>query len=280
MKSNRFLLVISLIGHFENIAFYIQRKDILKKLDVSNHCHLRFNTKHFFSFSFFLVGFIYIAFKAFLRNEKLILAIPRSNSRAVNLPIKYIFKYLFYSYSDGLGDSVHSFDLEKSTQYLGHIGSNKIYPKNVFIDIDLVNYVEPWANKIVFDKTDAVLFIVKYPKDVQYDSEIVDNYYLKLLKKYRNKKTIFLSGNFKTLNLAKIPYVINIGPISKLVRPIRVSCVIGFPSTLFITFAKIFPKKNIEIIDLPRTTSNLIPFNKVHRMKLINLKLIDDINYA
>ena len=59
---------------------------------------------------------------------------------------------------------------------LGHIGSNKIYPRSILIDIDLVSYVETWANKIVFDNAGAVLFIVKYPKDIQFDPEIVDNY--------------------------------------------------------------------------------------------------------
>lgn len=280
MKNKNFLLIISLIGHYENIAFYIQSKSILEKLNVENYYHLRFNTRHFFSFSFFLARFVCVAFKAFLRNEKLILAIPRSNSRAVNLPIKYIFKYLFYSYSDGLGDSVHSFDLEKNSQYLGHIGSNKIYPRSILIDIDLVSYVEPWANKIVFDNAGAVLFIVKYPKDIQFDPEIVDNYYLKLLEKYKNKKTIFLSGNFKTLDLAKIPYCTKIGSISRLARVIRVSHIVGFPSTLFLTFAKTFPKAGLEIIDLPRNASNLSSYNKIHKMKLVNLKLIDDINYA
>ena len=87
MKNKKILLIISLIGHYENIAFYIQSKNILEKLDVENYYHLRFKTKHFFSFLFFLARFVCVAFKAFLRNEKLILAIPRSNSRAVNLPI-------------------------------------------------------------------------------------------------------------------------------------------------------------------------------------------------
>ena len=94
------------------------------------------------------------------------------------------------------------------------------------------------------------------------------------------KKTIFLSGNFKTLDLAKIPYCTKIGPISKLARVIRVSYIVGFPSTLFLTFAKTFPKAGLEIIDLPRNASNLSSYNKIHKMKLINLNPIATISWV
>ena len=82
------------------------------------------------------------------------------------------------------------------------------------------------------------------------------------------------------MDLAKIPYCTKIGPISRLARVIRVSHIVSFPSTLFLTFAGRFPKNSLEIIDLPRSSSSLSSYNKIHKMKLISLKLIDDINYA
>ena len=143
MQNNVFLLIISLKGHYEKIAFEMKGDQYLDRLNIPSYHHLRFDTKKLLSLSAFLLKLSYFALKSFLTNRRLILAVPRSNSRAVNLPISLIFKYPFYTYSDGLGDCVHEFSLNNLSGYMGHIGSSKLF-NNVILEIPLKRYIEPW----------------------------------------------------------------------------------------------------------------------------------------
>ena len=156
--------MISLIGHYEKIAFEITKKKYSQYLNFDQQHHLRFNTKKIGSLIYFFSSLVYFSIYCFLNNKKLLFAIPRSNSRAITLPITLVFKNFFYTYSDGLGDAIHRFKLESLIYYLGHIGSKKLHPKNIVLDIPIKRYFETWENKIVYDQNGPILIVVKYPK--------------------------------------------------------------------------------------------------------------------
>lgn len=266
--------MISLIGHYEKIAFEITKKKYSQYLNFDQQHHLRFNTKKIGSLIYFFSSLVYFSIYCFLNNKKLLFAIPRSNSRAITLPITLVFKNFFYTYSDGLGDAIHRFKLESLIYYLGHIGSKKLHPKNIVLDIPIKRYFETWENKIVYDQNGPILIVVKYPKEINFDSEKLDHFYSNFIQRYKKNNQIILSGYFRESISNNKFKDIQIGPIYNIGNEIKVSKVIGFPSTLFLTFAKKLPKDNIIILTLPKCSADIISINKINRMRKILLSLI------
>jgi hypothetical protein len=272
-NNNAFLLIVSLKGHYEKIALEIKGDKYLSQINISSCHHLRFDTKKTLSLGFFLLMLSYVAIKMFLTNRRLILAVPRSNSRAVNLPISLIFKYPFYTYSDGLGDCVHEFTLNKSSDYMGHIGSSKLF-NNVVLEVPLEKYLESWKDLVFYDKSAPVLFIIKYPKEININYEKIDIFYREMIYKYQKNNQVLLSGRFKTDGNNYEFESFQIGPMIKLRKEIRVSSVVGFPSTVFLTFSKSIPENNINIITLPECGSDIKSYFKIKKMREVNINLM------
>ncbi|RYD50057.1 MAG: hypothetical protein EOP83_24475, partial [Verrucomicrobiaceae bacterium] len=87
----------------------------------------------------------------------MLVGIPRSNSRAIRLLAALFFRARYFTYSDGLGDSIHRFFMEEAPNYVGHVGFASLSTQPLIHEIPLAECLEPWGERIQFDDTAPVL---------------------------------------------------------------------------------------------------------------------------
>jgi hypothetical protein len=254
------------VGHYENIAFYIQDKKIRDKIGVTSFNHLRVHPKK-------VISIIYAIVYLLIYNivyKKYILATHRSNSRILIVLTKICFKSYFYTFSDGIGDSIKTFNFEGNKKYLGHFGANYLNGKKNAVNVPLKIYIEKWSSKVKFSENGAVMLIVKYPFEVSFISKNIVGLYSDLIKSIGKDKTIFVTGSIDLIELIKYENVVNIGPMYKLRKSIIISQVYGLPSTLFFTFASKIGGQNIHLLPL-----NNFYFNKraYKTLRLASMKI-------
>lgn len=247
------VVLLSLIGHFENAANYIKTsKSIKKKLDLDSFLHFRFWPRDLFSIFFLILRVIFLA----IRNKKMILLIPRCNSRAVIYFVKLFRSIPYYTYCDGIGDLVHKYNDDNGSLYLGHLGCNLLSSFKNVIDIPLSICFEPWLKKIKFNRRAPMLIIFKYPKEIKYKKELIDQFYSKIIRKNIHNK-IYVSANYEhPFDADYDANIFNLGPLSKIPDNIEISGVASLPSTVIFGFSKILPEKRINVLNIPRNSSD------------------------
>ena len=274
IEKKNVVIMLSLIGHFENASFYIKTsKSIKSKINFEKLEHFRFKTKNLHTV--FII--IFKILSIFIKNKNVVFLIPRSNSRLIIFFAKVFSQIPFYSYSDGIGDVIHEFKLDKKKNYIGHIGC-KLLSSNNIINLPISICFEPWLKMISFQKNAATLIIFKYPKEIEFDSDLIDQYFLKIVSQHTHRK-IYISGNFKHIFKNGIPgNITNIGSLSSTPENIKVSSVVSFPSTVLFGLAKVLPRENIIVLDMPKNSTNSLGFMKMSKYKEKALLIIQSIN--
>ena len=250
--NNKDFLVLSIKGHYETIAFFICKKKFKKTLGVNNVKHMRFETRNIRS----ILHIILFLFIYRLNHSNFIFAIQRSNSRALLLLVKILSGNKFYSYSDGIGDSIVNFKLDSHPDYLGHIGAKSLSSKNKnIIPISPSAYIEQWKIYFEYNPKSPSLVILKNDNEVYFDKLAIANVMINLIEKLSRNNKVYITGKIDGFIFENNPNIINVGPIIKIKKKVSISNVYGFPSTLFITFSKILPKKMIHILPTSKKMS-------------------------
>jgi hypothetical protein len=241
------ILVISLIGHYERIAHYLFREDALREnFGISLMTPLRVKARSPWSL---LKACTLIAWYILAR-QTLLVAIPRSNSRAIRLLTSLFARVRFFTYSDGLGDSIHRFYMEGASNYVGHIGFPSLSTQPLIHEIPLTECIEPWGDLIRFDERAPVLLIVKIPKETTFDAERVTRLYARTIEVLGRNGPVLLSGGLPGLQWPDSVEVRSLGPLMKLPGPLAISGAVGLPSTVFLTLVTKLPAARIRIMCL------------------------------
>lgn len=245
--SRKAILVVSLIGHYERIAQYLLRDDGLRKLPwVAGTAPLRVRARSLVSM---VKACGVIAYHLLVHDEPLI-GIPRSNSRAIRLLTWVFSRAKFFSYSDGLGDSVHRFYFESKANYVGHIGFSSLAVRPLIHEIPLVECVEPWGRWIVHDPDGPVLVIVKVPKETRFDVQRLGRLYARTVAALGRSRTVLVSGGLVGLSVPGVVSTQNVGALMNLSAPLAISGVVGLPSTAFLTLVTRLPMPCLRIMRL------------------------------
>jgi hypothetical protein len=243
--ANKDFLVLSIKGHYETIAYFICQKKFQEILGVNSVKHMRFETRSLKSILHIILNLLIYR----LCHTNFIFAIQRSNSRALLLLVKILFGKKFYTYSDGIGDSIVKFKLEIHPDYIGHIGAKSLLvnKKNI-IPVSPFAYIEQWRKYFEYNPKSPSLVILKNDKEVYFDKVAIANLINNLIEKLSRNNKVYVTGKIDGFVFKNNPNIIDVGPITKLKKKLLISNVYGFPSTLFITFSKILPKKMIHIL--------------------------------
>ena len=252
------VVLLSLIGHFENAANYIKTsKSIKKKLDLDSFLHFRFWPRDLLFIIFLILRVIFLA----TTNKKIVFLIPRSNSTAIIYFIKLFHSIPYYTYCDGIGDIVHKYNGDNGSLYLGHLGCNFLTSFKNVIDIPISICYEPWLKKIKFNRRAPLLIIFKYPKEIKYNKNLIDQFYSKIIRKNIHNK-IYVSANYEHPFSADYgANIVNLGPLSKLSDNIEISGIAALPSTVLFGLANILPEKCINVLSIPRNSSDFKGYN-------------------
>jgi len=259
------VLVISLIGHYGRIADYLFRDDALPQYPgVSSMVLLRVRARSALSL---LQASLVIA-RHVVAHPRLLVGIPRSNSRAIRLLASLFFRVRFFTYSDGLGDSIHRFFMEDEHNYVGHIGFASLSKQPLIHEIPLTECVEPWGERIEFHEEAPVLVILKAPKETTFDDEHLSRLYSRTICSIARKRPVLLSGNLPGLTLPASLDVGFLGPLTKLTGSLAISGAVGLPSTAFLTLATKLPRHRLRIMQLSCAASHPDANRRIQSMKL------------
>ncbi len=241
------VLVVSLIGHYERIAQYLFRDDALRQYPgVSSMVSLRVKPRGPWS----LLRACAVMARHVLARPALLVGIPRSNSRAVRLLTSLFFSVRYFTYSDGLGDSIHRFYMEGARNYVGHVGFPSLSTQPLIHEIPLTECIEPWGDRIEFDDSAPVLVIVKTPKETTFDAEHVTRLYARTIEALARHRPVLLSGGLPGLEFPPSLDVRTLGPLMKLPGRLPISGAVGLPSTAFLTLVTKLPSERLRIMRL------------------------------
>lgn len=196
-----------------------------------------------------LRAFVLMAHHLLFRADPLI-GIPRSNSRAIQLLVRLFPRARFFSYSDGLGDSIHSFFLAGSPRYVGHVGFPSLAPLPLIHEIALAECIEPWGEHLVFDASAPVLVIVKTPKETSFDMAHLARHYARSIRAIGRHSGVLISGDMPGFTVPDGVDARVIGSLMKQAGPLRISGAIGLPSTAFLTLVTKIPMQRLRIMRL------------------------------
>jgi hypothetical protein len=185
-----------------------------------------------------------------LSRQPLLIGIPRSNSRAVRLLTSLFFRVRYFTYSDGLGDSIHRFYMEGARNYTGHVGFRSLSPQLLIHEIPLTECIEHWGERIQFDVSAPVLVIVKTPKETTFDIEQVTRLYARTIKLLARHRPVLLSGGLPGLQWPSSLDVRLLGPLNKIPETVAISGAVGLPSTAFLTLVTKLPASKMRIMRL------------------------------
>lgn len=239
------VLVVSLIGHYERIAQYLFRDDALRRYPgVSSMVPLRVKPRSPWS----LLKACAVMARHLLARRPLLVGIPRSNSRAVRLLTSLFFPVRYFTYSDGLGDSIHRFYMEGAGNYVGHVGFPSLSTQPLIHEIPFTECIEPWGERIRFEEGAPVLVIVKTPKETTFDAAHVTRLYARTIEKLARHRPVLLSGGLPGLEWPDSLDVRSLGPLMKLPGTLPISGAVGLPSTAFLTLVTKLPAARMRIM--------------------------------
>jgi hypothetical protein len=239
------VLVVSLIGHYERIAQYLFRDDALRRYPgISSMVSLRLKPRNPYSLLKACATIIW----HLLARSPLLVGIPRSNSRAVRLLTSLFFHLRYFTYSDGLGDSIHRFYMEGACNYVGHVGFPNLSNWPLIHKIPIPECIEPWGAHIQFDERAPVLVIVKTPKESTFDAAHVIRLYSRTIVALARHRPVLMSGGLPGLKWPDSLDVRSIGPLVELPTKLQVSGAVGLPSTAFLTLVTKLPTDKIRIM--------------------------------
>ena len=263
-SSRQTVLVVSLIGHYERIAQYLFRDDALRQYsDISSMISLRVKPRSPWSM---LCACTVIALHMLVRTS-LMVGIPRSNSRSIRL-LTSLFPVRYFTYSDGLGDSIHRFYMEGARNYVGHVGFSSMSQLPLIHEIPLSECLEPWGERIEFDAAAPVLVIVKTPKETPFDEAQVARLYARTIRRIALHRPVLLSGDMPGMQLPTSLDVRSLGPLMKLLGRLPISGAVGLPSTAFLTLATKLPADRIRIMQLGCASRYPDAHRRIRSMKL------------
>lgn len=243
----RYLLVISLIGHYERIAQYLFRPDALRAYsNVADMRALRVRARSARS----LVAAAGTMARHLMLRRGAMVGIPRSNSRAIRLLVRLFPRATYFSYSDGLGDSIHRFFMADRSNYAGHVGFPLLGDLPLIHEIPLTECIEPWGQRIQHDPHGPVLVIAKTPKETAYDPLQVARLYQRTIAAVGRHRPVLMSGTVPGLILPEGVDARPIGSLMKLDAPLALSGAVGLPSTAFLTLVTRLPAASLHIMRL------------------------------
>jgi hypothetical protein len=242
------VLLVSLIGHYEQTAQHLAGAGqgglgtyaAVERLEV-----VRVRAR---SLASMLHGAFVVARHAWTHRGAMI-GVPRSNSRALRLLLALAPRTPVFSYSDGLGDSVHRFHREGDPGYIGHVGFASISPPPLIHAIPLQECIEPWGRWIRHDPAAPVLVIVKRPKEVELPSDYLAQVHARLIRQLRPRGVV-LSGTIEGLHRHVGADVPQLGPLAHLSAPLALSAAVGLPSTALLTLATRLPANTLHVVRL------------------------------
>lgn len=185
-----------------------------------------------------------------LTQRALLVGIPRSNSRAIRLLTALFFRARYFTYSDGLGDSIHRFFMEEARNYVGHVGFASLSTQPLIHEIPFTECIEPWGDHIQFDDLAPVLVIVKTPKETSFDAQHLTRLYARAITCIARNRPVLLSGGLPGLDLPASLEVRLLDPLMKLTDTLPISAAVGLPSTAFLTLATKLPVERLRIMQL------------------------------
>lgn len=185
-----------------------------------------------------------------LSQPQLLVGIPRSNSRAIRMLAALFFPARFFTYSDGLGDSIHRFFMEDAPNYVGHVGFASLSKQPLIHEIPLTECIEPWGECITFDDSAPVLVIVKTPKETTFDVQHLTRLYARTITTIARHRPVLLSGGLPGLDFPASLDVRPLGPLMGLTNALPISAAVGLPSTAFLTLAMKLPIERLRIMRL------------------------------
>jgi hypothetical protein len=241
------LVVISLVGHYERIAEYLFRDDGLRQYPfVVGMQAIRVRARKAGSLA---LGLLRLAWSLGTHRNTMV-GIPRSNSRAIRLLVGLFPRATCFSYSDGLGDSIHRFFLADSPRYAGHVGFPSLGDLPLLHEIPLAECIEPWGRRIVYDPAAPVLVIAKTPKETTFDERHVARLYARTIAAIGRHRPVLVSGSVPGLESLPRGALRQVGSLMKLGEDLRLSGVAGLPSTAFLTLATRMPPSALHIMRL------------------------------
>jgi hypothetical protein len=260
------VLVVSLIGHYERIAQYLFRDDALRQYPgVSAMVSLRLRPRSPLSL---LQACSAIALHVLRARSRLLVGIPRSNSRAIRLLTSLFFQLRYFTYSDGLGDSIHRFYMEGARNYVGHVGFPSLSTQPLIHAIPIIECVEPWGERIEFDERAPVLVIVKTPKETTFDAEHVTRLYVRTIETLARQRPVLLSGTLPGLRWRDSLDVRSLGPLRNLSANLRISGAVSLPSTAFLTLVTKLPAARMRVMRLCCARRHPDADRRIRSMKL------------
>ena len=206
---------------------------------------------------------IFCSKKVFKSKNKII--IHRSNNRYTIFLTKYfnLFAINYYTYSDGIGDSVYLFHDENSKCYLGHFGVKVNFMGNKFFkEIDQDIYTEDWISFIKYSqKSTNALIQFKIPKHLSSDQNL-EVYYKNTIEKFLllGVDHFYVTGtdNFEFISDQNKSQFSFIGDLKSICNPITIKYFASTPTSSFISLRKILPKRNMTIIETPDNYFNAL----------------------
>jgi hypothetical protein len=241
------VVVVSLVGHYERTASWLlSDAGLRRKPGVTRVQALRVRARSAPS----LLRALSILGRHTLLGQGPLIGIPRSNSRALRLLVLLLPGTKFFSYSDGLGDSIHRFVLELHPRYIGHIGFAAFGGPRLLYEIPLAQCVEPWGQYVVYERDAPVLVIAKAPKETLYDRRHLEQLYRRTIASVGRGRSVLLSGAVPGMALPACHNIVPIASLAKLDAPLRVSGAVGLPSTAFLTLATRLPAESLRVMRL------------------------------
>jgi len=259
------VLVVSLIGHYELTAQYLFKDEGLRGYPgIESMLALRVKAKSLPS----MLHSCTVMGRHILFNVVPMIGIPRSNSRAIRL-LTWLFPFArYFSYSDGLGDSIHRFFLDGRTNYVGHVGFPSLASQALIHEIPLSECIEPWGDCIAFDPLAPVLVIVKTPKETSFDAAHVARLYARTIGAVGKHRPVLISGGMPGLVIPSGVDARPIGSLTALREPLALSGVVGLPSTAFLTLVTKLPTQRLRVMRLACRATHPDADRRIVSMKL------------
>jgi hypothetical protein len=258
------VLVVSLIGHYERIAQYLFKDEGLRRYpEIEVMRRLRVKAKSLPS----LLSASAVMARHVVFSANPMIGIPRSNSRAIRLLTWLFPSARYFSYSDGLGDSIHKFFMDGRRNYVGHVGFPTLTAQAVIHEIPLSECIEPWGDFLVYDAAGPVLVIVKTPKETLFNPAHVARLYARTITAIGKHRPMLISGSMPGLVLPSGVKASNIGSLMSLKEPLTLSGAVGLPSTAFLTLVTRIPLPNLHVMGLACQATHPDASHRIASMK-------------
>jgi len=181
MKKYKNIIIIQFINKFNGVSNAIPKLIESKISKYINFYFIKVNIQSPFNFYINYITILFLVIKNILLLKKTLFFLPRSNSRLLNASMKF-FSIDFYTFSDGLGDSVYNYSRFLSKRYKGHYSNKILYSKTKY-NVPLKLYVEDWCSRFSFSIQGYSLIILKLPNIRNFSSETAILEYQKILNK-------------------------------------------------------------------------------------------------